>query len=363
MEELLFTEDARAYPTIPDAIPCAVDRMDSLSVDEMLGLWFTAKEWLLLRGVRLYGLEPPPGWGKTRIARGQDMVGRDIILKVIQKDSPQHHIFQTLLQHQSLFTDPRTFPGVLPPIDIIETPHKYSIVTMPLWGTYPCLTEMEDVRQVLTFIRCLLEGLSFLHANRIAHRDICDSNMVVSCYRPDRDQKRFGGDLRELRRGTDIRYAFMDYDQSIQLPLDVSVKHCRRPSREAWMGCDMYKPLDVSLGESQYNPFAFDVAMLGNMFRAYLSEAIPTLPALAALFDGMTTHVVSRRFSADEALDFFKSNIQLLPQEVLVAPVTLEFDYEMMYHPERLDPQHNIMLGLQDTFNGTVDRELEGTAG
>ncbi|PIL33379.1 hypothetical protein GSI_03999 [Ganoderma sinense ZZ0214-1] len=263
------------------------------------------------------------------------MVGRDIILKVIQKDSPQHHIFQTLLQHQSLFTDPRTFPGVLPPIDIIETPHKYSIVTMPLWGTYPCLTEMEDVRQVLTFIRCLLEGLSFLHANRIAHRDICDSNMVVSCYRPDRDQKRFGGDLRELRRGTDIRYAFMDYDQSIQLPLDVSVKHCRRPSREAWMGCDMYKPLDVSLGESQYNPFAFDVAMLGNMFRAYLSEAIPTLPALAALFDGMTTHVVSRRFSADEALDFFKSNIQLLPQEVLVAPVTLEFDYEMMYHPER----------------------------
>ena len=43
----------------------------------------------------------------------------------------------------------------------------------------------------------------------------------------------------------------MDYDQSIQLHFDVSVKDCRRPSNEAQMGWDLYKPLDVWLGESQ----------------------------------------------------------------------------------------------------------------
>ncbi len=98
--------------------------------------------------------------------------------------------------------------------------------------------------------------------------------MVVSCYRPDYDVEQFRNDLRELRGGVDIIYAFMDYDQSIQLPPDVSVKDCRRPSKEAWMGLDLYKPLDVWLGESQYNPFAFDVAMLGNLFSSYLSVRI-----------------------------------------------------------------------------------------
>ncbi|PIL33390.1 hypothetical protein GSI_04010 [Ganoderma sinense ZZ0214-1] len=351
MGEPFINEDAKVAATIPD-IPCAAEELggeDGLSVDEMLELWVAAKEWLLLRGVRLYDLEPPPGWAwissntfhtkahpeaQTTLACGQDTTGRDIMLKVVDNDSPQHRIFQTLLQHESLFTDPRTFPGVLPPIAIIDTPHKYSIVTMPLWGDYPNLTDMQDVRQVLTFIRCLLEGLTFLHANRIAHRDICDSNMVVSCYRPDRDHKLFRDDLRELRRGPDLRYAFMDYDQSIQLPLDVSVKDCLRPSNEAWIGQDMYKPLDVWLGESLYNPFAFDVGTLGNMFRVYLSEAVPALPPLAALFDGMTTHVLSRRLSAEEALDFFRSNIDSLPQDVLDTPVTLGTDYETMYHPE-----------------------------
>ena len=69
-------------------------------------------------------------------------------------------------------------------------------------------------------------------------------------------------------------------------------------------------------------------------FHLRFQEAIPTLPALAALFDRMTTHVVSRRFSADEALDFFRSNFGSLPQEVRDTPVTLKVNYETMYRPE-----------------------------
>ncbi|KAM5542863.1 hypothetical protein V8D89_003247 [Ganoderma adspersum] len=369
MGEPLFTEDGKTFPTIPD-IPCAVcniNREDGLTPDQMLELWVTAEDWLFRRGVQLYGLEPPPGWvcrfwhtplmgtaatlpyahriwhegmlsktfrTKTQIACGQDLDGRDIILKLVDNGSVEHRIYQTLLQHKSLFADLRTFPGVLPPITIIDTPHKYSVVTMPLWGTNLYIKDMQDVRQVLTFIRCLLEGLSFLHANRIVHRDIFDSNIIVSCYRPDRDHEKFRDDLRELRRGDDVRYAFMDYDQSIQLPLDVSLKDYRCPSTEAWMGSDLYKPLDVWLGETQYNPFAFDVGTLGNLFRVYFWEAVPIVPALAPLFDGMTTHVVSRRFTAQEALDFFKSHVESPPQDVLDTPVTLQVDYETMIKPE-----------------------------
>ena len=100
-------------------------------------------------------------------------------------------------------------------------------------------------------------------------QDIYDGNIVVSCYRPDRDHEKFRDDLRELRRGDDVRYALMDFDQSIQLPLDVSLKDYRCSSDEAWIGWDLYKPVDVSLGQSQYNPFAFDVGTLGNFFRVH----------------------------------------------------------------------------------------------
>ena len=66
----------------------------------------------------------------------------------------------------------------------------------------------------------------------------------------------------------------MDYDQSIQLPPEVSLRDCRRPSDEACSGWDLYKPDDVCNGQAEYNPFAFDVGMLGNLFRVHLSVSI-----------------------------------------------------------------------------------------
>ncbi len=112
--------------------------------------------------------------------------------------------------------------------------------------------------------------------------------MVVNCYRLDRDIQQFRDTLREYRNGINVVYAFMDYDQSIQLPLDVSVKNCRRSSDEACMGSELYKPDDVCLGEPEYNPFAFDVAMLGNLFRVHLSVRL-------CLFCRTSTHTAVHR--------------------------------------------------------------------
>ena len=66
-------------------------------------------------------------------------------------------------------------------------------------------------------------------------------------------------------------WALMDYDQSIQHPENVSLKQYRRPADEAWAGAEMYRPEDIYLGEPTYNPFAFDVAMLGNLFRVHFA--------------------------------------------------------------------------------------------
>ena len=63
----------------------------------------------------------------------------------------------------------------------------------------------------------------------------------------------------------------MDFNQSFQLPADTSLRSCRRPFEEARFGALVYKPDDAAWGAAYYNPFAFDVAMLGNLFRFHFS--------------------------------------------------------------------------------------------
>ncbi len=154
----------------------------------------------------------------------------------------------------------------------------------------------------------------------------------------------------------------MDYDQSIKHPAHVCLKHFRRPAREAWAGAEQYRPDDVCLGEPDYNPFAFDVAMLGNLFRVqfcvrlaiaarlfvhtltwYFKDAVSSLPGLAALYDRMTTHIVSQRFTAEEAQAFLQSVMNRSPRDVLTVRLKLAPRYDAMSYSDvywsKLSPQ------------------------
>ncbi|KAI0743609.1 hypothetical protein C8Q80DRAFT_1220561 [Daedaleopsis nitida] len=325
------------------------------SIPKLSDFWDAIRPWLAAKGVNLYTLGIPKSqrssanpWKhwytplvsntaplpyakcvdmEIRLACAQDDVGRDLMLKLVDKDSDQYRIYKRLLQNWDLFCDPRTFPCVLPPVDILDTPHNYSIVTMPMWGDYIEFKDMSTVGEVLRFMQCLLDGLVFLHSRRIAHRDICDFNIVANCYRLDRDRGRLAQDLCQHRASNVVFYALMDYDQSIQLPNDASLKHCRRSSEEAWAGAEMYKPADVMLGEPEYNPFAFDVAMLGNLFRVQFPQAVVAVPALAALYDNMTTHVIPERFTAVEARQFLEDETSYSPHDM---PLNLCPDWNAM---------------------------------
>ncbi|KAG6873653.1 hypothetical protein C0995_012585 [Termitomyces sp. Mi166 len=81
-------------------------------------------------------------------------------------------------------------------------------------------------------------------------------------------------------------------------------------------------PGDTLQGELDFNPFAFDVGMLGVMFcqefQASRSRITHMVPMLAPLFDRMTTRNIARRFKASEALQFFEEQvIPLTPKHVL----------------------------------------------
>lgn len=96
----------------------------------------------------------------------------------------------------------------------------------------------------------------------------------MNCYRLDQSREDLREDLCRHREGGEVFYALMDFDQSIQHPEGVPLKHFRRPAAEAMHGSILYRPYDVCLGEPDYNPFAFDVAMLGNLFRVHFAVCI-----------------------------------------------------------------------------------------
>ncbi|OBZ78928.1 hypothetical protein A0H81_01338 [Grifola frondosa] len=175
---------------------------------------------------------------ETRFAFAQDAQGRNIAIKVIESDSEEEKIYQHLLHCSELF-DPDTFASVLPPICILRSTYRFSFVLMPMWGDRPFIKSMKTVRQVMDFMTDMLRGLSFLHDQRIAHRDIAHTNLISTIS---------------------------------QFPSGQPIESYRSPSTEAFIGWDCFHPWDVYQGEFDYNPFAFDVACLGKLFMLRFAE-------------------------------------------------------------------------------------------
>ncbi|RPD59803.1 acid protease [Lentinus tigrinus ALCF2SS1-6] len=228
---------------------------------------------------------------QLKVAPAQDAVGRDVMLKIISKDSVEYRICQDLLRCD--ITSPGNFQGVLPPLAILDTPHQFSFIVTPRWGHAGKLRLFETVGDVIHYVRCLL-------------KDLDHQNILVNCYSLYQSVYDLQAEMREHRRSPEIAYCLFDFDRALQFPLDTPLRSCRTPASGAMVALSPYHPLDVSFGESEYNPFAFDVACLGNMFKLHFSHATTEFPMLAPLFDKMTTHFISERFSAPEALEFLE---------------------------------------------------------
>ncbi|KAI0355670.1 hypothetical protein OH77DRAFT_1424615 [Trametes cingulata] len=357
-----------ADPGLP-SLPCKAYDFGVYGVpdfDELAEFWTGCLPWLAERGFILYALHPPDpydpaqagfwacpststpadlphatlinkqisssriSYSISRITYAQDSAGHDVILKLVDNGSSEHEIYKRIQQAPSSFTDNAEFPCVLPPLAILETLNAYSFIVMPMWGSPIHVEDMETVGEVLNFIECVLRGVKYLHSLRIAHRDICDHNIVVNCHRPGAKSGQYRELLREHCRSSRALYALIDYDQSLQLPQETSLTSCRRPTSESGAGAAWYKPTDVDLGEPYYNPFAFDVGATGYLFRRFLVEAVVAVPGLAALFDRLTDHSASRRPTAEEALSFFHSIESQVPRETLAMRVTLKAGFEGM---------------------------------
>ncbi|KAI0780017.1 kinase-like domain-containing protein [Fomes fomentarius] len=269
---------------------------------------------------------------QSKFAFAQDSASHDLCVKIIKRDSIEHRVNQYLMDTMKS-QEASVFPFVLQPVAILDTPYDFMFMISPLWGDCS-LKRFTTVRQILGFIRCVLTGLSFLHEHRIAHRDINDRNILTNGYCPGVDVMDARSIACEHSCTPSASFCLMDFDLAIQLPLDVSLKGCRRPLQEAFRGSPQYHPSDYSLAQPEYNPFAFDVGCLGMVFICYFAEAFSKAPCLAALCAKMTTYVVEERFTAAEALSFYNDRMLALPDEQLDSTVMLKPCYKPLSDPE-----------------------------
>ncbi|KAF9237119.1 hypothetical protein BU15DRAFT_49181 [Melanogaster broomeanus] len=264
-------------------------------------------------------------------------------MKLVKEGSIEYNVYQRLSQEESLFTaDPQTFGCVIPPLDFIELYDGLSFIVMPRWGGYVFIPRPGSIREVLHIMRCCLKGLSVLHRNLIVHRDIKTGNMLVNHFSNAEwyDQH---NDLRpSLRSQGLLYYALMDFDFSAMFPLDSKPLERRLPAKESFiMYCSRAR--DTEQGELDYDPFAFDVASLGEYFCEKFQNLSSLVPMLAPFLDRMITRDIQTRFTASEALQFFEEHVlpSLSQQELDTHPPrSVEYvDPEEYDRWAGLDPQ------------------------
>ncbi|KAJ3869826.1 kinase-like domain-containing protein, partial [Lentinula novae-zelandiae] len=238
-----------------------------------------------------------------RVYAAQDSLGRHVYIKILKKDSEQLRVVELLRQQKET-------PGVLPILDVLEYDEEYAFLVMPRWADIPgpnnLLRSVKDVGEfvvnilkVSAYLALRCPGLNTLHSLRIAHRDIKMNNMVMNHLFP--LPVRALRPLQHLDIHSSPEFAIIDFDFAMIIPGNKNGKD-RLPSTLAWM--QEYSAWDVAQGELVYDPFKYDVGVLGVMFCEMLQKFTPVIPHLAPLLDRMTTHELDKRFTARQAHAF-----------------------------------------------------------
>ncbi|KAJ3822884.1 kinase-like domain-containing protein [Lentinula raphanica] len=288
-----------------------------------------------------------------RVYAAQDSLSRHVYIKILRRGSEQLRVVELLRQQKET-------PGVLSILDVLEYDDEYAFIVMPRWADIPgpnyFLRSLGDVGE---FVVDILKGLDTLHSLRIAHRDMKINNMVmnhlfplpVRALRPLQHlniQSSCGisqliTDSREVIHHR-LEFAIIDFDFAMIIPRREDGKDLL-PSSLAWM--QEYSALDVAQGELVYDPFKYDVGVLGVMFCEMLQRYTPVVPYLAPLLDRMTTHELSNRFTARQAHAFAqKYLLDGLSEKQLQQSLTLSLNQPSTSTPGNNSPHQNRTYSL-----------------
>ncbi|KAI0040246.1 hypothetical protein FA95DRAFT_1566568 [Auriscalpium vulgare] len=167
--------------------------------------------------------------------------------------------------------------------------------------------EIDYIGELLDFGEQILEGLTFLHENGVAHRDCASTNIMMDAsamypkgfhpveqdYLPDHS----GGAPRYSRLTAGVKYYFVDYGISSEFPVDSD------PASRLVVG-DLgrdQEPPELS-DTVPYDPFKLDIFLIGNIFRRKYYEVAVNLGFLRPFVLAMTNPDPNARPQAHELL-------------------------------------------------------------
>ncbi|KAF5320432.1 hypothetical protein D9611_010813 [Ephemerocybe angulata] len=214
----------------------------------------------------------------------------------------------------------------MPLLDVLVPPNEPSrrIIAMPICRMWDS-PDFDTVGEVVDCIKQLIESVQFLHANRIAHRDIAYGNFMMDTmlfttpfhpffvsYRLD-----YKGSVKAKYTRTQRRpkYYIIDFGLSVRYE-----PHEMPPMRVMGAyGSDRTVPEYTSRYEP-HNPFPIDIYCLGNMIRREILTANPEQMGFAwiiPLIEDMMNPDPTRRPTIDEVATRYDEDVSLLTYPLL----------------------------------------------
>ncbi|KAF9003278.1 kinase-like domain-containing protein [Cyathus striatus] len=268
----------------------------------------------------------------------QDTQLRLVVLKYIKGDSEEYKCLRFI---HALELDQTRDARILPVLDFLPCGENWFVI-MPMWSKVMPARNFMKLQDTLDMIYNMLKALSFLHKHKIFHRDIKLGNFVFN-FLPDGVLRDYWRDpaYTSLQSEGQILYSIIDFGESIKFPDNYSYEQCRLPYWESWAGTHFIS--DTSQGEFDFDPFAYDVGIMGAVFACLFQHLIPHAPMLAPLLDKMVTRNIQDRFTACQALQFLEEMRAELTEQQLAAPI------DMTVHNENYEV-YDRWMGLSAEF-------------
>lgn len=230
--------------------------------------------------------------------------GRLVCIKRVARQGQELELTR-YFSSPELRADPRNHS--IPILDSFDddVDERLSYIVMPF---YRPMTDppFDLVNDIVEFADQVLEGLAFIHAHDVAHRDVAETNILMDAdvlyphgFHPAATDKlpdaiRNAWPYTRFSAPSSVRYYFADFGLSVRIPPEAP------RLVTGYIGADRDAP-ELS-DDVPYDPFKVDIYVLGNVFRHHISEKYFRVEFLGPLIAAMTHKDPQARPTAQAAL-------------------------------------------------------------
>ncbi|RDB26627.1 hypothetical protein Hypma_005527 [Hypsizygus marmoreus] len=208
----------------------------------------------------------------------RDGAGRDVVIKVV---APMELDILKWLNSPKARADPRNIS--IPVLEYIKY-NDYTFVVMPRWDI-GWEHKFYTVADLMHAMGSYLQGVDFLHENRIAHCDLRVQNIGLNIIGTPTDSGRLARDPAHAL------YTIFDFGGSFIYPRDTPLEKAL--------------PLEKNTN-GDVNPFQVDVALLGSVFQTWFKPAEELLPQITTLLKEMVHDKPQKRIIIHQTLERFQ---------------------------------------------------------